>query len=430
MAVATWRLARRYMNNLWATAAAAFLFITPAFLVYFPSAYVDMMLGAFALMSLFVYLQGFRSYADAALAGVLLGAALGVKYTGVYALIGLIPIFVTDLLRRRVSLRHVITFLAIAFIMVLPWLGKAFVERGNPVFPSLYNIFGGRDLSPIVAEKVLVWQKSIGMGRDPVDYVLLPYRVSFQADTGYEKFDGFMLPFSFVGLLLSLIWFRRWRLITYTALYFVAWAFLASQQIRFLSAAFATSAILSAGVFANITAPFKSWARTALTFILMASGIAFGYGVTALGVCYYVPDALKYIMSRNVDSYLMRTVPVYPADKFVNESLPEDAVILMIFNDHLLYLEREAIYDSFFEASETLTRVATLNTPSEVADYVDGLGATHILTGRFAMSYFWSHYDPATRVLWEAYLKGYTDAIYDDGELEIRTIKNRAVGEF
>lgn len=425
MAVATWRLARRYMDNLWATAAAAFLFITPAFLVYFPSAYVDMILGAFALMALFIYLRGFRNYGDAALAGVLLGAALGVKYTGVYALIGLVPIFVTDLLRRRVYLRHVITFLAVAFITVVPWLGKAFVERGNPVFPSLYNIFGGRDLSPVAAEKVLVWQKSIGMGRDPIDYVLLPYRVSFEADTGYEKFDGFMLPFSLVGLLLSLIWFRRWRLITYTTLYFVAWAFLASQQLRFLSAAFATSAILTAGVFAHITAPFKRVARTALTFILIASVIAFGYAVTALGVCYYVPDALKYIMSRNVDSYLLRTVPVYPADIFVNENLPEDAVILMIFNDHLLYLERKAIYDSFFEASETLIHVATLDTPSEVADYVDELGATHIFTGRFAESYFWSHYDPATRVLWEAYIRGYTDVIYDDGEIEIRAIKRR-----
>jgi hypothetical protein len=268
------------------------------------------------------------------------------------------------------------------------------------------------------------------MGRDPIDYVLLPYRVSFQADSGYEKFDGFMLPFSLVGVLLSLIWFRRWRLITYTAFYFVAWAFLASQQLRFLSAAFATSTILTVGVFAHITASFRSSARSALTFILVGSGIAFGYAVTTFGVCYYVPDALKYLMSRDVDSYLLRTVPVYPADKFVNENLPEDAVILMIFNDHLLYLERKAIYDSFFEASETLIHVATLSTPSDVADYVEELGATHIFTGRFATSYFWSHYDPATRVLWNAYLAGYTNVIYDDGEIEIRVIKNRAATRF
>ena len=425
MVVATWRLARRYMDNLWATAAAAFLFVTPSFLLYFPSAYVDMILGAFALMSLFIYVRGFKSYGDAALAGVFLGAALGIKYTGSYALIGFAPIVITDLIRRRVPVRRALAFLAVAFVVVLPWLGKAFVERGNPVFPSLYKVFGGRDLSPVVAEKVLEWQRSIGMGRELEDYAFLPYRVSFEANSGYENFDGFILPVSVVALLLSLIWFRRWRLITYTAFYFVAWAFIASQQLRFLSASFGLFAILAAGVFAYATARFKGVVRGALAFVLIGSVVTFGYAASGPSVCYFVPDAVKYIMSRNADGYLLQTVPVYRGDKFANENLPEDAVILMIFNDHLLYLEREAVYDSFFEASETLTHVETLGSPSEVADYVEGLGATHILTGQFSISYFWSHYDPATVVLWYAYLKGYTDVIYDDGEIEIRVIKER-----
>jgi hypothetical protein len=423
MIVATWRIARRYVDNLWATAAGALLFVTPAFLIYFPSAYVDMILGAFALMSLFIYLRGLKTYGDAALAGFLLGAALGVKYTGVYPLIALAPILAVDVVRRRVSGRHLAAFLAIAFLTFLPWVGKAFVERGNPVFPSCYNIFGGRDVSPVVAEKVLTWQKGIGMGRGPEDYALLPYRVSFEADAGYERFDGIILPFSIVTLILSLIWFRRWRLITYTAVYFGAWAFIASQQLRFLSAAYGTFAILAAGVFARVTAPFKGLARAAIIFVLIGSGIAFGYATAGPGVGYYVPDAVSYIMTRDAEKYLLRTTPVYPADEFVNQTLPEDAVILMIFNDHLLYLKRNVIYDSFFEASETLTRVAELNTPSEVAHYVEGLGATHIFTGRFASSYFWSHYAHSTRVLWEAYLHGYTDVIYDDGEVEVRVIK-------
>jgi hypothetical protein len=425
MVVATWRIARRYTDNLWATAAAALLFVTPAYLIYFPSAYVDMILGAFALMSLFLYLRGLKSYGDASLAGVLLGAALGVKYTGVYPLIALAAVLLVDVIRRRLSGRHLAVLLAVAFLTFLPWLGKAFVERGNPVFPSCYGIFGGRDVSPTVAEKVLTWQKGIGMGREPADYALLPYRVSFEADTGYERFDGIILPFSLVALILSLIWFRRWRLITYTVVYFGAWAFIASQQLRFLSAAYGTLAIIVAGVFAHVAARFKGFARAAITFILVGSGIAFAYATAGPGVGYYVPDAVSYIMTRDAENYLLRTTPVYPADKFVNETLPEDAVILMIFNDHLLYLEREVIYDSFFEASETLTRVAELNTPAEVADFVEESGATHVFTSRFASSYFWSHYDRSTRVLWEAYLRGYTEEIYDDGEVEIRVIKPR-----
>ncbi len=425
MVVATWRLARRYMDNLWATAAAAFLLVTPSFLLFFPSAYIDMILGTFALMSLFVYLRGIKGYGDAALAGFLLGAALGVKYTGLYALIGFAPVVTLDILRRRVSARFLAVFLAVTFVTVAPWLGKAFVERGNPVFPSCYGIFGGRDLSPPVAEGVVKWQKSIGMGREPLDYLLLPYRVSLEADTGYEKFDGIILPFSLAAVLLSLFWFRRWRLIAYTVFYFGAWAFMASQQLRFLSAALGMFAILAAGVFGSAASFFKGTARAAVSFILIGAVVVFGYAVAGSATCLYVIEAVKYLLTRDADEYLMRMAPVYQADKFVNESLPQNAVILMIFNDHLLYLERKAIYDSFFEASETLTHVATLRGPAEVADYVEGLGATHIFTGRFAMDYFWSHYEPATRVLWEMYLYGYTDVIYDDGQFEIRAIRHR-----
>jgi hypothetical protein len=431
MMVATWRLARRYLDNLWATAAAAFVFLTPTFLIFFTSANVDMILGAFALMSLLVYLRGLRNRGDAALAGFLLGAALGVKYTGIYALIGFAPVVALDLYRRRVAVRRLAVFFVVALVMVLPWLAKAYVERGNPFYPTFYNVFGGRGITPVMAEQLGKWQKQIGMGRELRDYLKLPYRVSVQADQSYIKFDGIILPFSIATLLLSVLWFRRGRILLYTAFYFGAWAVLASQQLRFLSAALGTLAITAAGVFAYVAAQFKGRLRTATSTALIGAVVVFGYAVNSINCFPHAGEAIKYIPTRDVDRYLYSVAPVYRADKVVNDYLPEDAVILMIFNDHLLYLERRAIYDSFFEASDTLTNVAKLKSPSEVADYVEGLGATHIFSGRFAEDDFWSHYDRATRVLWETYLDGYTTLIYDDRphfQFEIRAITPRRWG--
>lgn len=421
--VAAWRLARRYMNNLWATVAASLLLITPAYTLYFSSAYVDMAVGALALMALFIYLRGFDGRRDAALAGALSGAALGFKYTAAYALIGLAPLVVLDLYRRRVNVRNVIILLAVALVMASPWFVKGFVERGNPVFPAMYSVFGGRDLSPAVAEHLSVWQKQIGMGREPGDYALLPYRISFRADGGYERFDGILLPFGIVALLLAIVWFRKSRLILYTVFYTAAWAVLASQQLRFLSAALGTFAVLSAGLFASVVSALKSprW-RTVTGVILIGAVLVFGYAVDGYTMSWYAIDAVQYIFTHDRDAYLLKRASSYAPDKYINDNLPEDAVILMIFQNHLLYLERETIYDSFFEASETLKEVAELESPAAVADYVDGLGATYILTGRFADSYFWSHYDHATRVLWNAYLNGYTYPIFDNGEFEIRVI--------
>jgi hypothetical protein len=421
--VAAWRLARRYMDNLWATVAAALLFITPAYTLYFPSAYVDMPVGALALMALFVYLRGLNGRGEAALAGFLSGAALGVKYTAAYALIGLVPVIALDLYRRRVSLRNVIILLAVALVVASPWFAKAFVERGNPVFPALYSVFGGRDLAPAVAEHVGVWQKQIGMGREAADYALLPFRISFRADGGYERFDGIILPFGIGAFLLSLIWFRRKRLLLYTAFYSVAWAVLASQQLRFLSAALGTFAIITAGLCASVVSGLKNtrW-RTVVSVILIGAFVTFGYAANSAATFWYAIDALEYLITHDADVYLGKMASSYSVNKYINDSLPEDAVILMIFENHLLYLERRAIYDSFFESSETLKTVAGLENPAAVADYVDGLGATYILSGRFADSYFWSHYDHATRVLWNAYLRGYTYTIFDNGEFELRAI--------
>jgi hypothetical protein len=146
------------------------------------------------------------------------------------------------------------------------------------------------------------------------------------------------------------------------------------------------------------------------------------YVVDGYAISWYTIDAVEYIFTCDADAYLSKRAHSYFPDKYINENLPEDAVILMIFQNHLLYLERPAIYDSFFESSGTLKEVAQLESPAAVAGYVRALGVTHILTGRFADSYFWSHYEAATRVLWTEFLRGYTYVIYDDAEFEIRAV--------
>jgi hypothetical protein len=426
MAVITWRIARRYLDNFWATAAAAFLVVTPLYSIYFGSAYVDMLVGAFALMAFALYLRGLKGAGDAALAGFFLGAAMGVKYTGVYGAIALTPIMAWDVIRRRLPFRRVALVLVVAFVVVAPWLLKAYIERGNPVFPAMYDVFGGRDLSPETAEYLVKWQASIGMGREFADYLQLPYRLSVEAAGGYERFDGVILPFSFVCLLLAVAFFRRGKLIVYTVLYVAAWSLIASQQLRFISAAMGTFAIISAGVFAHAAGAFKRrWVRNAVTVLLVGGPIIFNYAIIAKTTYYVTAYGVETLVPAEPEVFLERLANPYPVDRYINENLPEDAVILMIFENHLLYLEREAIYDSFFEASGTLTAVSELENPAAVADYVESLGATYILTGRFGAPAFWKYYEPATRNLWITYLDGYTTVIFNTVDFELRVINPR-----
>jgi hypothetical protein len=422
MVAAVWRLARRYLDNFWATVAALITLFTPTFGYIFSAAYTDFILAAYALLALAVYARGLKRFGDAALGGLLLGAALSVKYTGLHALAGFAAVLVFDSARRRLGAKHAATFLLAALATVLPWLIKAYLERGNPFFPALYGVFGGRDLSPKVAAGIVRSMRAVGMGRGWLDYLLLPYRVSVAGGGGYHLFGGNLWPLSFLAVPLALAWFRRWRVILFSVFSFASWALVGSQQLRFLGATIGTFAVLNAGVFAAAVAAFRGSGRKIATALIAGAVVVGGYFIS-FG---YLPDYWRgFIDYQEVraEGFLSRWATCYAADKFVNENLPEDAVLLLVFDDCQLYLERRAICDPFLDASDIVYNVGELKDPGEVAAYVRNLGATNVMTNKRGAAYFWGYYDGRTRFLWEAYLREYTTVIYDDGTYEVRALE-------
>ena len=421
MVVVVWRLARRYLDNFWATVAAVIALFTPTFGNIFGAAYTDFILGAYALVALAVYARGFKRFGDAALGGFLLGAALSVKYTGLHALAGFAALLIFDLARRRLGTRCAATFLIATLATVLPWLIKAYLERGNPFFPALYGVFGGHDLSPKVAAGIVRSVRAVGMGRGWLDYLLLPYRVSVAGGGGYHLFAGNLWPFSFLAVPLALVWFRRWRVILFSVFSFASWALIGSQQLRFLGATIGTFAVLNAGVFAAAAGAFRGTGRKIATALIAGAVVVGGYFIS----CGYLPDYWRGFVDYQeirADGFLSRRATCYGADKFVNENLPRDAVLLLVFDDCQLYLERRAICDPFLDASDIIYNVGELKEPGDVAAYVRALGATNVMNNKRGAAYFWRYYDRSTRSLWEAYLREYTTVIYDDGIYEVRAI--------
>jgi hypothetical protein len=419
--VAVWRLARRYLDNLWAAVAGVIVLFTPVFGLRFSGAWTDYILAAYVLLALAVYVRGFKRFGDAALGGFLLGAALSVKYTGVHALAGFTAVLIFDLARRRLGARYAAAFLLVAFATVFPWLIKAYLERGNPVFPAFYGVFGGRDLSPEVAAGIVRSMREVGVGRAWLDYFLLPYRASVVGGGGYHLFAGNLWPLSFLAVPLALVWFRRWRVILFSVFNFASWALIGSQQLRFLGATIGTFAVLNAGVFAAAAGSFRGTGRKIATALIAGAVVVGGYFIS----CGYLPDYWRGFVDYQeirADGFLSRRASCYGADKFVNENLPRDAVILLVFDDCQLYLERRAICDPFLDASDIIYNVGELKEPGDVAAYVRALGATNVMNNKRGAAYFWRYYDGSTRSLWEAYLREYTTVIYDDGTYEVRAI--------
>src|SRR5262249_52412592 len=97
--------------------------------------------------------------------------------------------------------------------------------------------FGGPEWSTGLEGQFLAWQQSIGMGRQVVDFLLLPVRVALEGGSGYTHFDGRLNPLWCALVPLSLAAAPSSppvrRALGVAALYFLTWA-ATSQQARFL----------------------------------------------------------------------------------------------------------------------------------------------------------------------------------------------------
>jgi len=421
MVVATWRLARCYLDDFWAALAAALLLLTPSFASVVNVAYVDFILGAFVTMALVLYIR--RANGGAAAAGFFLGAALSVKYTGIYALGPIIFIFALDLAKKRIRWRYAFTFLGVAFIVVAPWLAKAYLERGNPVFPVCYEFFGGKDMSVDVARGMVRAAREVGMGRGIRDYLLLWYRVATQGGSGYAHLAGCLWPVTFVAVPLAPVFFRKWRLLVFIAACFAAWAFIGYQQLRHLSPAFGVTAVLIAGVCAAAADSFQGRGCALARGFVAVTFVAAGYFLSASQLRDNCERFFDY-WDLGADGFLIKRVYSYGAARFINGNLPADAVVLLVFDNSQYFLERQLICESLCDASETIYAVQRSATTAAVARYINSLGVTHILMNNAAASYFWRYYEPATRTLWLTYLEKYTAPIYQDPWAEVREVKN------
>jgi hypothetical protein len=183
-------------------------------------AYVDLA-HAFFFVAAFVFMS--RALDDPQsearwllLSGISAGLLAGTKITGGVgaAIIG--ALYVPRLIAavrsggtmralRALLARFVLHTVALA----APWLVKSATYTGNPVYPLLYRQFGGPDWSPALSEQFLAWHRSIGMGREIVDFLLLPLRVILAGGPGYASFDGKLGVFWIVMLPVAL--WGAWR---------------------------------------------------------------------------------------------------------------------------------------------------------------------------------------------------------------------------
>ncbi|REK05929.1 MAG: hypothetical protein DWQ36_15600 [Acidobacteria bacterium] len=314
---------------------------------------------------------------SALLLGILLAGVATVKLNGFVGVAALLAVAVATRVRRHPpDLTATLLRIAVPIALLLgAWLAKSWWLTGNPVYPLLWEQFGGANWSAELADQHRQWNRSIGMGREPIDYLLLPWRLLTEAGLGYERFDGELTPLWWLGLPLALLACLRdplaRRAASVALLFFAGWA-LSSQQLRLLIPALPLVA-LAAGRGAALLLAERRLSLLAAPLALAATALLLADGWV------YLRQAPRLAGDLVRGGAALREQVVPSWHEWVAEATPPDSLVLLLGTNRSYGVEREVAADSFFEASQISALFAAATDADEAAAVARGAGITHLL---------------------------------------------------
>ncbi len=352
----------------------ALLFLTQMVLFSWEStiAYNDLAFSFYVLLAFLAFLKE-----ETLLTGLAIGFALGTKHLALSFLLSLLILFPFyregKLVWRwdgRTIWRRVGTLLFPAFLLALPWYLKSYIYTGNPVYPFLYNIFGGRLWSSEAATAYREAQLSIGTGRDILSFLLLPWNLTFHPekffDPGANRFFAMIGPvfLAFCPLLL-----KEPISLLFIALSGIQWFFL-SQNIRYLLPILVVLPLpLAKGLNRLWKKPFN------ILFGLILS-ISYLLHLLIFGLIMY-PTFGVALGREDREEFIGKFFPSYKVFQFVNQYLPLDSKIALLGEPRGFYLGREYMWAD--PGHHTLIPYKRFRTVKELVESYKRMGFTHII---------------------------------------------------
>ena len=393
----------------WGLLSLLIFFSTPVIVHLSTTAYVDLGMTFFTTASILAFVRWRdENYYDTkwfVLSAVCMGLAAGAKYNALIAwlFLNLMIVFCysRDTKNGLGALKSGVIFFAIALLVVSPWYIKNYILTGNPIYPLFDQVFrflhhAGENGTGIVAAADSGWASNIFQRREIVfgesflETLFIPVRMFFQGkDASAQYFDGvlnpiliIMLPFAFLNKELN----RDKVFFLLFSVFFLFMAyFLTVVRVRYILPVIPFLAILSVIGIKNVI----DWAEKK-SGIIRHAGL---FGIPAIVIMLisfnflYVKNyfnsiqPVKYILNQETrDEFLARHVRSYPAVKYINENLPDDArIFLMFLGGRGYYLDHPYYYEKSFGMNTINGMVKASVDKQNFQAYLQSLGCTHVL---------------------------------------------------
>ena len=409
--------------------SAVIFYTIPSVFITSHMAYNDLFVTYFSMAAVFAFINWLDRNEQGwlILCGVSSGLAIAGKYTALLlpflGCLGILWASHHHRMEPRKAIHTLFLYLSVVIILGSPFYVKNWIMTGNAFYPFFYEIFGGKGWDPEQARFYDLFVQNLGMGREFIDYILLPWNLSFHAKINSPQFDGILGPV-FILTLPFAVGMRNMNsllkiFMVYCAITFMFWAG-SAQQIRYLMPIFPFLAILTGSVLSYYRK------KTIVFFILMLmiiGGLTFnGYHITGhflkvrpLGVAIGCEDR---------ETFLSRMLPSYNIFQFANKNLPEHSRIFLIYMKNWGFLcEHDYYSDSMFE-SYTIQKILSRSpTPSAVHRELRARGFTHIM---YDVNYVYgnlSTFSPEEKSLFFSFQKGHLSLVKNDGSYFLYSIQ-------
>jgi hypothetical protein len=364
-----------------ATLMGFFAACAPAIMSSAPSGFVDIGYASFSLAAVRLLLLGELSTSRATIGGVLLGFALGIKYTAIPLAAVTLLVLLVAYARRLAPLAlfcRAALVMGVSALVGSPFYLKNIIALGSPIYPPpvfLTHWFHARAF-PVEASYAFdryVAERGRGLGRGPLDLLLLPWRYTLFTDKfhGAGGVGAAPLALGVIGALTRRGWHLRGVLMLWMGLVTLCW-FLTQQESRFL-----IHVVVMSFAFAAVGALWieQEWPRAGRGSILVAAVVSTGYGMAVMVRQQH--DRLAAALSSGAEHRLrQRDVPYLEAWDYLNHEPSVRCVLILNELVPPYYLTKDYVKIRGLYGERPIRGIETA--PEAIARISD-LGVTHVL---------------------------------------------------
>jgi len=394
------------------------IFITTPIVVWLStSAYIDLGMTFFTTGSVLAFIKwrdsDYSRIKWFLISSFCMGIAIGSKYNAIIAWfimnMFLMLSVVRDTRRQTAALQYGILFFVVTAFVASPWYLKNYFQTGNPFYPlfhSFFNSFHHLSVQETLQQRVtettgqisFFKMREIMYGESLWETLLIPIRMFFQGeDISYQYFQGSLNPILILYLpfvLLNKRYGKDKLLFVFFSVIFIIMAyFLTAKQVRYILPVLPFLAIIAVMGIKDVMDKLKEEtflsslqlgknAKSIVRILLFAVvAILLILNLVYLKSRINVIKPFPYVLGKETrEAFLKRHLLDYTAVKFINENLPENAIIFTMFLGRRgYYLNRDYKNEPSFGMSTIGQMVNNAESEEKFVRYVLSMGVTHIL---------------------------------------------------